>query len=349
MKYPHLCLLVIACCLFPISADAYTYKGMSYGMGHTQTSLAGAQSDQSLAKMKAAGVTMVALNVVWFQTSTTANTMAEDFDWGSSDYESVAHAIDTIHSLGMAVMLKPMINISDDDYTWRAEIDPTDKDAWFASYRKFVGLYADLAEKKKVAMFSIGCELCTLEKTSNDARWAALIANIRSRYSGILTYSANWAPLNQTTGGYENITWWNQLDLIGIDEYCPIAESNNPTVAQMVAAWRKEASDIESWRTSKRLTDKSVIFTEVGYQSADGTAQTPWGVDSGPVDMQEQADCYTALFTVLPTKSWWEGLFLWDWDRKPDAGGPKDLGFSPQNKLAETVLKSNFLPKPKAR
>ena len=45
--------------------------------------------------------------------SVSANSMAEDFSRYSSTMSSVAHAIDTIHGLGMKVLLKPMLDVSD--------------------------------------------------------------------------------------------------------------------------------------------------------------------------------------------------------------------------------------------
>ena len=71
------------------------------------------------------------------------------------------------------------------------------------------------------------------------------------RYSGKLTYAANWGAIDQNVGGYQNVPWWNQLDYIGIDAYFPIASQNNTTLAGLTAAWQNQANSIESWRASR--------------------------------------------------------------------------------------------------
>jgi hypothetical protein len=87
----------------------------------------------------------------------------------------------------------------------------------------------------------------------------------------------------------------------------------------------------------------TVVFTEVGYRSADGTNSAPWDFSStwGP-DLQEQADCYEALFSVLWNETWWAGAFLWNWETDPNAGGLSDTGYTPQRKPAEQVLRSHY-------
>ncbi len=316
------------------------YNGMSY-TSFGKDVLSSSASDQSLLNMSLVGTDTVALNFWWFQTSVSANSMAEDFSRYSSTMSSIEHAIDTIHSLGMKVLLKPMLDVSDG--TWRAYIDPSDKNQWFANYTNFVGSFADMAQSKGVELLSIGCEMNTLEQSANNSYWSNLISNIRSRYSGKLTYAANWSSIGQNVGGYQNVPWWNQLDDIGIDAYFPIATSNNTTLSGLTTAWQNQANSIDNWRTTSGLANKQVLFTEVGYQSADGAAKTPWGVSGSPtLDLQEQADAYHALLSVMTTKSWWDGAFWWSWETNPYAGGSNDSGFTPQNKPANhsaTVLR----------
>ena len=314
--------LVLAATLSSFALAAPAYKGMSYTSFGTDT-LSSNSSDQSLLNLSLVGTDTVAINFWQYQDSVSANSMAED-PAHSATMASVSHAIDTIHGLGMKVLLKPMVDITDASATWRAYADPSDKDQWFANYTNYIGSYADLAKAKGVELLSIGCEMNTLEQSANNARWSNLIANTRSRYSGKLTYSANWGPLNGNVGGYQNVSWWNQLDYIGIDAYFPIASNgnNNPTLAQLQSGWQSNANSIETWRTNAGLTNKQVLFTEVGYQSADTAAQTPWGVDtaSHSIDLQEQADSYNALLSVMSTKPWWDGAFWWSWEPNPYAG-----------------------------
>jgi hypothetical protein len=324
------------------ASAAPAYNGMSYtSFGSDVLSTSG--SDQSLLNMSLVGTDTVALNFWWFQSSTSANSMAPDFSRYSSTMSSIEHAIDTIHGLGMKVLLKPMLDVSDASNTWRANINPSDKSQWFNNYTNFIGSFADMAQSKGVELLSIGCEMNTMEQGANNASWTNLIANMRSRFSGKLTYSANWNAIGQNVGGFQNVPWWNQLDYIGIDAYFPIATSNNTTLAGLTTAWQNEANSIDSWRQASGLGNKQVLFTEVGYQSANGAAQAPYGVGGTPtLDLQEQADSYHALLSVMTTKPWWDGAFWWSWDPNPYSGGSNDTGYTPQNKPAQAVLQQYY-------
>jgi hypothetical protein len=123
--------IVIAAALLCATQAAFAapaFKGMSY-TSFNATDLGSANSDQSLANMAQLGTDTVALNFWWYQTDVHQNTMAAAAN--SSTIASVQHAIDTIHSLGMKVFLKPMLDVSDGAGTWRAYINPTQPDTWF--------------------------------------------------------------------------------------------------------------------------------------------------------------------------------------------------------------------------
>ncbi len=140
------------------------YKGMSYTSFGSDV-LSGAPSDQSLYDLSVVGANTVALNVWWFQQTPSSTTIAEDDSRYSSTMSSIQHAIDTIHSLGMNVLLKPMVDV--DDGTWRAQITPTNVNDWFASYTNFIDTFANLAQSnqnKGVTMLSVGCELNSMEQ-----------------------------------------------------------------------------------------------------------------------------------------------------------------------------------------
>ena len=86
--------------------------------------------------------------------------------------------------------------------------------------------------------------------------------------------------------------------------------------------------------------DKPVLFTEVGYRSIAGAAIAPWDwTVRQPLDMQEQADAYEALFRTFWDRPWFAGVYIWNWVPDHDrTGGARDDQFSPQNKPAEAVL-----------
>jgi hypothetical protein len=342
---------LIACSIIANQSYAdLTVKGFNYVSLNNSTDLGTPMSDQQLMSIQQIGANTVALDVWDFTPSTTSTAIAPNTSRYSPTMASVQHAIDEIHSLGMNVMLKPMVDVNNG--TWRGLINPAagDVNSWFTNYQSFIDGYADLAQQNinnGVTMFSVGCELNGMEQyTSN---WTSLISDVRSRYSGALTYSANWSPttIGQTNnvGGYQNVAWWNQLDEIGIDAYFPLTQTNNPTETQLQNAWKNISNNISSWRTAQNLSQK-VLFTEAGYQATDGANESPAGASGTTQDLQEQADCYQALLATMSPQSWFDGVFWWSWE--PNSSATElSRGFTPEDKPATlAVLQNFFLPEP---
>jgi len=293
-----------------------------------------ADADQTLAHAADIGCNWIAICLWWFQDDVNATLIAPDYSRYCATPESVAHGIQRCHQLGLKVMLKPMVDCRDGN--WRGCINPSN--AWFQTYRDFVAFWADVARDNNVEMFCVGCEL--VKTLTWSTSWRSIIQDIRSRYPGPLTYAANH-------GQETSITWWDDLDYIGIDAYYALTNKNDPTLAELQTAWNNRANAIQTWRNNSWPT-KDIIFTEVGYQSVDGTNRTPWWRDpaANPLDLQEQAHCYQALLSVCRQRPWWRGAFWWNWETNPDAGGPNDPYHPMQNKPAQLVLAEYYLTWP---
>ena len=69
------------------------------------------------------------------------------------------------------------------------------------SFGNFIDTFADIAQTKGVEMLSIGCEMNNMENATNSTRWTNLIDNVRTHYTGPLTYSANWSTAGTPPGG----------------------------------------------------------------------------------------------------------------------------------------------------
>jgi hypothetical protein len=291
-------------------------------------------SDQSIANMAAIGVDTVALNVWWFQDDRDSSVITPDFTLYSASTPSVIHAIEEIHDNGMKVMLKPMVDLR--TFEWRGTINPSDE--WFAGYADFINYWAEIAEDEGAELFSVGCEFKNTVDWSE--HWRGVIDGVRGLYSGQITYAANH-------DSYQNVDWWDALDLIGIDAYFKLTNETDPTLGELEAAWAGHASNIVSWLTAEAY-GLPVAFTEVGYRSMDGANTAPWAWwGDGEVDLQEQLDCYQALLNTCWGESWWRGAFWWNWETDPYAGGPTDMGFTPQGKPAEALLASYYaVPEP---
>jgi len=304
-------------------------KGFSYGSWWNSTFFQ-KESDISLANLEETGTEWVSLVATWYQDDNTSTEIEPDEDSTPSD-ASIIHAIETIHSLGMKVMLKPHVDLYNDE--WRGEIsfdNEKDWQEWFNSYRNFICHYASLAEQNSVEQFCVGCELV---KTTAREEWFDIIKDIRENFSGQITYAADWS-------NYNNVTFWNLLDFVGIDAYFELTDKNNPNMEELLNAWKKWKPGIEQIHNS---TGKEIVFTEIGYRSIDGCNRDPWNWQRhGKIDLQEQADCYEAAFKTFWDEQWFKGFYWWMWEPDPNIGGINDDNYTPYKKPAENVLRSYY-------
>jgi len=314
---------------FNFTAEIKFQKGFSYGAWWNSTFLS-EESDASLENLKDTGTEWVSLVTTWYQDDEHSTQIMPDKDSTPSD-ESIMHAIETIHSLGMKVMLKPHVDLYNDE--WRGEIqfdDDEEWNEWFDSYKNFICHYARLAEQHGVEQFCVGCELV---KTTAREEWFDIIKDVRNNFSGALTYAADWS-------NYQNVTFWQALDFIGIDAYFELTDKNNPTLEEIMEAWKKWKPDIEQMHN---LTGKPIVFTEIGYRSIDGCNMQPWNWRrQGKIDLQEQADCYEAAFRMFYNEPWFYGFYWWMWEPDPSIGGADDDNYTPYKKPAENVLKAYY-------
>ncbi len=317
-------------CGFNFTHHIPLQKGFSYAAWWNSTFLSD-ESDESLKNLKSTGTEWVSLVTTWYQKDGHSTEIEPDKDSTPTD-ESIIHAIDVIHSMGMKVMLKPHVDLYNDE--WRGEIsfnNEKDWQEWFSSYKNFICHYARLAEENGVEQFSVGCELV---KTTEREEWFDVIKDVRENFSGMVTYAADWS-------NYGNVTFWNALDFIGIDAYFELTDKNDPSMAELLNAWKKWETGIETIHNS---TGKKIVFTEIGYRSIDGCNRDPWNWQRhGIIDLQEQADCYEAAFSTFWDKEWFKGFYWWMWEPDPDIGGPNDDGYTPYGKPAESVLKSYYM------
>ncbi|MFC1577009.1 hypothetical protein ACFL3N_01580 [Candidatus Omnitrophota bacterium] len=290
-------------------------------------------SDRSLEAAAEAGVEWVALVTTWYQHDCSTTEIFPSIEKTPTD-GSIAHAIRTIHSLGMKVLLKPQIDVLDvSGGAWRGEIvcvSEPDWRKWFESYGNFILYHADMAQKFKVDLLCIGVELTSVA-TMKDEWWRELVIGpTREIYDGPLVYAANWDK------EYRDVTFWDAMDYVGIDAYFPLSDEKRPTFEELKAGWHKWLVDIEDFQAE---VDKPIIFTEVGYCSAPGAAIEPWiEIAVGKPDMELQADCYEAMLQTFWDKPWFYGVYWWKWGTDVRFGGPSNKGYSPQNKTAEKTL-----------
>jgi hypothetical protein len=314
----------------PMASDSLPFqKGMAYPTWKAEQ-YGLPQSDESLRLLKENTLTeWVQLVPTWYQQDKRSTEILPDYSQNTARPETVRHAIQFAHSLGIKVMLKPHVDAFNSD--WRGTFQPDDPEMWFKSYKKMLLDYTQMAKEEDVEIFSIGCEFLELTKPEFTEAWKDIITAVRDIYGGPLVYSANWSI------EYLHIEFWNELDFVGIDAYFELTDKKDPTLDELLEAWKLHLTEIQAFYDK---WSKPILFTEIGYRSLDGTNMQPWnwGIQ-GSVDLAEQALCYQAVIRTFEGKPWFAGIYWWNWEPDPTLGGPYDKGYTPQKKPAESILK----------
>jgi Glycoside Hydrolase Family 113 len=224
------------------------------------------------------------------------------------------------HAVGMKVMLKPGIWIRGGHFGGDIQFaSPADREKWFDQYGRFIERYAKLSTQIHVDLFCVGGEFVRMSRY--DKEWRKIIANVRRVYPGPVTYAANFGD------EFENIKFWDALDIIGLQEYYPLPNdlSTHPLLAKV--------------ETVQKRFHKPVLFTEVGFPSAPGGNRRPWkDGKSGEADLQLQARCYQAIFQAFYDKPWFEGMYWWKVGSN-GFGGHGDTSLTPWGKPAMQVVR----------
>ena len=257
-----------------------------------------------------------------------------EWQWIGERKEGIEVDIASSKKAGLKVMLKPHVWLTHGEYTGDFEL--TTEVEWLAfekSYKTYILDFAQIAEVQHVELFCIGTEWRKFVK-HRPAFWVSLIKDVRSIYTGKLTYSSNWDEYTETP-------FWKELDFIGVNAYFPLTEHIYPTNEELQLAWLPITKQLAELSHD---TEKHILFTEYGYRSIEGTTIRPWESDTKlPVSMLEQQIALSALYQTTWNQKWMAGGFLWKWFSNHDKRGGEDhLGFTPQNKPSEMVVKEQY-------
>jgi hypothetical protein len=324
---------------FGQSQTGFTYNGVAYTSYWYNEYLETPQGPDGTDAMAAYGVNYATVLATQYQQTYTSNTIAPSSTQTPTDAAVVA-AITNLRNAKVKVALKPQVD-SEDGY-WRGQFEPTDPAAWFSSYQTYIVHYATIAQAQNADLFVIGCEFATLSGSAYQSNWETIITAVRAVYTGPITYAAN-----ATSAGDEftRVSFWDKLDLIGVDGYFPLTNHADPTLTQLKNAWTTAADNKNGFAPVTALHNLQLaypslplIFTEIGYTSTAGTNEAPYNyTPTGAYDPTEQGNCFAAFFQVFSQESSWvKGVFWWGWSVSPP--GTDDKGYSPQNKPAADVL-----------
>jgi len=301
-------------------------RGMVLGMFHSNPHISYRTDVEEIYEL---GCDSISLSFVLFQDDYDSNTIYAKDDRTAPDYR-IRETILLAREHGMKVMLFPYLLLDNpSEGKWRGAIAPTDREAWWKSYNEKMVHYAEIAEACGVESFSIGSELSSMDMTRDLQHWRDLIKQIRSVFSGMITYTANW--------DHRDIPFWDDVDYLAVSCYFEIAKTRNPTLEDLITGWKPYKKDLDEWyaRTAK---GRPMIFAEIGYPSIDGGAMHPWDYTKpDPADPQEQFLCYEAFRKTWENCPYLGGVYFYAWFEK---GGPQDRSYTPKGKPALEVIRS---------
>lgn len=211
-------------------------KGFTYGFDGKRGDYRTEEAAASMERLAALGGDWAALAFVVRQDSFSSTVIRPDYRYTVTD-KDVAAAVDKLHSLGLKVCMKPMVNCTDG--VWRAhirfpEVEIGDKSywkEWFSSYTAFLCHYAEIAEETGCEMFCVGCEMLGTEHKED--YWRKAIEEVRKIYHGPITYNTNH-------GKEFGVKWWDAVDYIGTSAYYGVGKVPGDSLENMTAVWNEQ-------------------------------------------------------------------------------------------------------------
>jgi hypothetical protein len=322
-------LLLVSCAAHgPAVAPAGKQRGISFAAANPRLGTYGTpQSAASLDAAKDAGVEWISIMPFGFHNGTPELRFGSARSWEND--ASLVAVTEQAHARGMKVMLKL--------HVWgrgelRVEQWTTDEwRAWFEDYAAFVEHYARIARDAKADAFCIGNEQKVA--SSHEAEWRALIAQARAIYDGPVTYGANFDEVF-------DVPFWDAVDWIGVSGYFPLDPAPTPSRAALVAAWQPILARLEAL---SRKHGKPVLFTEIGYRSADGAAWRQWEIPrDAPANLDAQRIAYEAFFETVWPRAWVAGAYPWKWFSYPSHGSADGNDYDFEKKPALDVIRHAY-------
>ncbi|NIR47899.1 hypothetical protein GWO43_05545 [candidate division KSB1 bacterium] len=291
------------------------------------------KSFESLKKLRSLGTEWISLSPFgYLRRPNQSEPFRFSFGPGSENDESLITATMYARELGMGVMLKPHVLMWGPHWGWPGDVNMESEAGWqkfFKYYYKWIRHYALLAEMYDLDILCIGVELMQTTRDHQD-EWRDIIAKIRQIYHGPLVYAANWWQ------EFEQITFWEELDYIGLNLYYPLSKKDTVTVDDLKKGMSQGIPIIEK---VVRKYDKPLLLTEVGFTSTEKPWKTPHERRrDASAYLEHQVMCYQAIFESFWDQDWFHGFYWWKWPTYLEDGGKHHTGFTPNGKPAEKVV-----------
>ena len=240
------------------------------------------------------------------------------------------------------IMLKPLTSFWEvnGSYFW-GDFYVEKEEEWVEIERAYAELFYEFAKLSKefpeVKLLSIGTELKEFTKRRPQF-FKGLIAKIRADFPNLkLTYAANWDE-------YQSISFWEDLDYIGVNSYFPLVNKKTPTVNELKKALTPIKNNLKDLSCRFR---KPILFTEYGYRSIDYAAWKAWLLGDVIIsnhNFEAQSNAYTAFYSTFWNEDWVAGGFFWEWKvlLKREVNNPIDYGWYVNDKPVEKIIKEQY-------
>jgi hypothetical protein len=277
------------------------------------------------------GANSVAVSFPFFIHSSTSTTLATDAKTPSP--ERLQRVLNVFRDAGFRTTVRPILDEGSLKQAngWRGSIEPASRSAWFASYKKFLTPYLQVAHEAKANTFVIGTELNSLE---GDPRWETLVSYAEKTFSGEVSYDANWD--NYVSGRISM-----PVSHLGVDAYFPVKVPDTAPVSALVKGWN-------NWLDRKAAGPlPKILVSETGIGAMNGAYHAPGDFYARrAVNPQVQANWYKAVCQVVQERRmqgiyWWSLWFDDDPNTKPDDKVASRLDFAGRP-LSEAAIKSCF-------
>lgn len=310
----------------PFRSIVHTEYGSS---GYSKKSLS--EYFQLLQKTSASGASIL-------MTCMTENKISSDIDCDSYDSPSEKTLVEFItraQNLGLQTSIRVYVDLRSGD--WRALWDPSDKDRAFKQLEQVLVRYARLGQMHKVDLFVLGAELEKLTQPRFLPKWQKIISQVRSFYSGKITYGANSNISSYKMPEYLWVPFWKELDFVGIDHYPPLPQTQSPTFENFSHHHCDWLNRYQSVYPGKKL-----FLNEVGFPVASEGYRKPyewkWQKHQS-LDPEKQATNVRAFLTCLNT---FPNAGVGVWRYMKDSAKIHYGGYDLSHKATVKALKEGF-------
>lgn len=262
--------------------------------------------------VKSLGANAVSINFNYFMTGERASAVVADKNRTPSPERMELVLAEVVRSK-LHATVRPVLEESSlrPTKSWRGSIRPASRAAWFASYRRFMTPYLQVAEKWKAGSFVIGVELSSLE---GDRAWGPLYEYVSGKFSGEVSYHQNFDQFQKKR---------IRMEKLGIDLYPPIDASDAAsvtTVTALLSRWLDKTA---------RGPQPNLLISETGIPAQSGAYGLPYSWHSTkPENLRVQSTWYAAACNVAKQRQM-AGLYWWgvDFDTDPEKAEQRPNSF----------------------